>query len=102
MDLSTLAGAVVVIASLLVLIAVSRLSSEGPGLAELFRLPTDLGWPRGVQEEEPVRWRIELLEAPRTREQRAASNMVDDVGTRPDLRRAMSRERLSSQGRHTS
>jgi hypothetical protein len=27
----------------------------------LFRPPTDLGWPRGVQEEEPMRWRVELL-----------------------------------------
>ena len=30
--------------------------------ASLFRSPTDLGWPRGVQEEEPVRWRFESFE----------------------------------------
>ena len=27
----------------------------------LFRSPSDLGWPHGVQEEEPVPWKTELL-----------------------------------------
>jgi hypothetical protein len=35
--------------------------SEGPGLEAMFGMPFDPPWPRGVQEEEPVRWRLELL-----------------------------------------
>ena len=36
--------------------------ADGPTLADLFAIPVDPPWPRGVQEEEPVRWRPELLE----------------------------------------
>jgi hypothetical protein len=62
MDLSTVVVAALVVGVALLLIALSRLSGDGPGLAELFKAPTDLDWPRGVQEDEPVRWRVELLE----------------------------------------
>jgi hypothetical protein len=44
-------------------------AGEGFDLADLFRHPGELPWPRGVQEEEPQRWRLELLDrrpAPRT------------------------------------
>jgi hypothetical protein len=45
-----------------VFIVVVRLIGPRSGDADsLFRSPTDLGWPRGVQEEEPVRWRVESL-----------------------------------------
>jgi len=32
----------------------------------LFGSPTDLGWPKGVQEEDPLPWRVELLSRRRT------------------------------------
>lgn len=35
--------------------------SPGTSLADTFRGYRDPPWPRGVQEEEPVRWRIEAL-----------------------------------------
>jgi hypothetical protein len=31
------------------------------GLADLVRFRSEMPWPRGVQEEEPVRWQVELL-----------------------------------------
>ena len=34
---------------------------DWPGLSELFRIPVDPPWPRGVQEEEPIRWRVDHL-----------------------------------------
>ncbi len=37
---------------------------EGVSLADLFAVSVDLPWPRGVQEEEPTRWRVELLREP--------------------------------------
>jgi hypothetical protein len=35
--------------------------ADGPSLADILALPVDPAWPRGVQEEEPVRWRLEAL-----------------------------------------
>jgi len=35
---------------------------EGPTLADVFAIPVDPARPRGVQEEEPLRWRLELLD----------------------------------------
>jgi hypothetical protein len=45
-------------------IVLNRLTddAEGPRLADLFRIPVDPPWPRGVQEEEPVRWQFDRLE----------------------------------------
>jgi len=39
---------------------------ERASLAMLFRLPTDEAWPRGVQEEEPPRWRPEAIHSAAT------------------------------------
>ncbi len=36
--------------------------TEGPTLTDLFAVPVDPPWPLGVQEEEPVRWRLDRLE----------------------------------------
>ena len=36
--------------------------SEGPSLADLFAIPVDPPRPRGVQEEEPVRWLLDRFE----------------------------------------
>ena len=37
---------------------------EPVNLAALFGRPWELSWPRGVQEEEPVPWRVELAHRP--------------------------------------
>ena len=37
---------------------------EGGSLAVLFRYPVDPPLPRGMQEEEPVRWHVERLRRP--------------------------------------
>lgn len=45
-------------------ILISRFLAGGErsDLSRLFAIPADLPWPRGVQEEEPVRWRTELID----------------------------------------
>jgi hypothetical protein len=35
---------------------------EPVDLSRLFAIPSELPWPRGVQEEEPRAWRVDLLE----------------------------------------
>lgn len=58
--------------------------SEGPSLADLVSGPRDLPWPRGVQEEEPVRWDVQRLR------RRAPARCGEEVpgvhrAPRPDL-----------------
>lgn len=45
------------------IILINRLmaGADGPTLADIFAIPVDPPWPRGVQEEEPVRWHVERL-----------------------------------------
>lgn len=64
MDLfDILAGAAVIAAFPAVMVVMSRaIAPDGAGACDLFKAPAELGWPHGVQEEEPVRWRVELLE----------------------------------------
>jgi hypothetical protein len=40
--------------------------ADGPTLADVFAIPVDPPWPRGVQEEEPLRWRLDRLERRKT------------------------------------
>ena len=40
---------------------------EGPSLADVLAVPLDPPWPRGVQEEEPMRWHVEALRPSRGR-----------------------------------
>jgi hypothetical protein len=75
-ELLTVGSAALIGVFVLFLIILSRLSGDGPGIAELFKSTTDLGWPRGIQEEEPVRWRLELLDA-----SRPMAESADLVGT---------------------
>ena len=59
LDAFTLIGLVATVA---VLAAVGLGFAPRRGDVEsLFRSPSDLGWPRGVQEEEPMPWKTELL-----------------------------------------
>lgn len=51
-----------VIGGLSVAVLLARLVGPRSGDVEsLFRAPGELGWPRGVQEEDVVPWRVELL-----------------------------------------
>lgn len=63
MDLdSPLAGAALIAAfPVLMRILTSVLAPDGYRAADLFKAPIELGWPCGVQEEEPVRWHVEVF-----------------------------------------
>jgi hypothetical protein len=63
MDLSTFLPIVLVIAIVVAIAIANRRSGREPfNAATLFSRPWELGWPRGVQEEEPVRFRVEFIE----------------------------------------
>jgi hypothetical protein len=70
MDLDTLLTAIALLAAIpAIVLTVRRLLGAGEplDLASLFPRSWDLGWPRGVQEEEPVRFRVEAIRRhPRT------------------------------------
>jgi hypothetical protein len=53
--------AVIVLFPLFMLALLRIIAPNGIDLDEMLQLPMDPGWPRRVQEEEPVRWRVELL-----------------------------------------
>ncbi len=61
---------VILLYSLLILAVLRIVAPDGIDLDDILQRPIDRDCPRGVQEEEPVRWRVELLnppvEAPRT------------------------------------
>ena len=47
---------------LLIILAVLRIvAPNGIDLDSMLQLPMDREWPRGLQEEEPVRWQVERL-----------------------------------------
>jgi hypothetical protein len=52
---------VIVLFPLLMLVLLRVIAPHGVDLDEMLQLPGDRESPRGVQEEEPVRWRVELL-----------------------------------------
>ena len=65
--LEMIASLVVLVAPPVLLIrALSNSIDDEPSLSKLFAIPLDPPWPRGVQEEEPARWRIERLSVPRS------------------------------------
>ena len=53
--------ALVVLFPVLMLALLRVIAPDGVDLDEVLRLPPDPAWPRGTQEEEPIRWRVELL-----------------------------------------
>jgi hypothetical protein len=66
-------GVALVVVPTLVLVRFIAGGGEGGGI-HAFLVYRDLPWPRGVQEEDPPRWRLELLEPRRgTDSQRARS-----------------------------
>ena len=80
--LEMIASLVMLVAPPVLLVrALSNSIDDGPSLSSLFAIPLDPSWPRGVQEEEPARWRLERLRAPHNR--RTQSNTVRSTG--PEL-----------------
>ena len=68
MDFATLVGLGALVALVTVpVVIVDRLmaGAEGPTLADIFAIPANPPLPRGMQEEELVRWHVERLQ-PRT------------------------------------
>ena len=68
-DLITLleiAGTVLLVTVPIIVISWALAGSEGPSLADILAIPADAPLPRGVQEGEPVRYRVERLSRPRT------------------------------------
>jgi hypothetical protein len=59
---------------------------EGASLADVLAIPIDPPWPRGVQEEEPVRWRLEALRPSRDRAR--APEPADRRAARPGVQLA--------------
>lgn len=53
--------AIVILFPLFMLVLLTIIAPDVVDLDSLLRLPADPQWPRGVQEEEPVRWHVELL-----------------------------------------
>jgi hypothetical protein len=64
-DLSNVAAVLVVISPLALLLLRLFVVPDGVSFDDLIPPLQDVYWPRGLQEEEPVRWRIERLSAPR-------------------------------------
>jgi hypothetical protein len=62
MDPQTFIQAVALVLALAALIVLLRvIVPDGVDGGNLFVSDSDLRWPRGVQEEEPIRWRVELI-----------------------------------------
>ena len=64
-SLLEVAGSIALLAAPAILLDRWLAGAEGPTLAYALAIPIDPAWPRGVQETEPVRWRVEAL-TPRT------------------------------------
>jgi hypothetical protein len=52
---------ILLIYALLILAVLKVVAPHGIDLDEILELPMEREWPRGIQEEEPVRWKVELL-----------------------------------------
>jgi len=83
MDPSIFFPVILLIVIFLVVAIVDRRSGGEPlDVAALFSRPWEMEWPRGVQEEEPARFRVELLGA--------APPSVPSAPIRTDLQRQSS------------
>jgi hypothetical protein len=56
-----MAGSIALVVAPVILINQLLAGNEGPSLTDILAIPVDPPRPRGVQEEEPVPWRIERL-----------------------------------------
>src|SRR5512141_1989061 len=64
-SLLEIAGTVLLIVVPIVALSWALAGSDGPSLADIFAVPAGPPLPRGVQEGEPVRYRLERLSRPR-------------------------------------
>jgi hypothetical protein len=62
LSLVQIGAPLVMVVAVPVLLARWLAGSEGPTIADAFSIEVDPPWPRGVQEEEPVRWRPEAIQ----------------------------------------
>jgi hypothetical protein len=90
MDLDPIIRAGLGLAAFVGILSVVRMAivPDGVGFEDLFGIGGDLEGPRGLPEEEPVRWRPECLtpwRGPNTTTRSAANEWVTDPG-RPPLR----------------
>ena len=58
-------GTIVLVAAPIIVLSWLLAGSDGPSLADILAIPTGPPPPRGIQEEEPVRYRVERLSRPR-------------------------------------
>lgn len=78
----TLANAAMLFAfPLLMLGLMILIAPSGVDLDDLFGLHTDLPWPRGVQEEDPVPWRLDRLEGYRSSGRRPTTHQATGNNT---------------------
>ena len=89
MDVDPIIRAGLALVALIGLLMVLRMAivPEGIGFEDLFGSASEPGWPHGVQEEEPVRWRPECLSArrasdPTRRSSAAATHRATDADQR--------------------
>ena len=83
LDLLTIPAYAAAIAAV-ALLANRVLAGDDTGLSALFRIELDPPGPRGVQEEEPVRWNVERLRRP-TRAESAPSATLPTSAARGGL-----------------
>ena len=87
-DLLAHAGDIALAATVVaIFVAIVRgLGREGPSFADVIAFALkpsfDLAWPRGVQEEEPVRWNVDRFDASKSRVP-APANDGDECPARP-------------------
>jgi hypothetical protein len=65
-SLVEIAGTIVLIGVPILALSWALKGSDGPSLADIFAIPGGPPLPRGVQEGEPVRYRVERLSRPRS------------------------------------
>ena len=65
-SLAQIAGTVLLIALPITVLSRALAGTDGPSLAHILAIPVDPPLPRGVQEGEPVRFKVERLSRPRT------------------------------------
>lgn len=94
----TLANAAMLFAFPLLLLGLMVvIAPNGVALDDLFRAPTDLPWPRGVQEEEPLPWRLDRLEVYRSSGRRPTTHHAtgNNTAARTSFRASPSRNGVS-------
>jgi cell division septation protein DedD len=79
-SLFLVAGSIAVVVLPVIVLDRWLAGAEGSSLADILAIPIDPPWPRGVQEEEPVRWHVEALRPRRDRP--GAAELADRKPTR--------------------